>query len=682
MRPRIKALLICLVTSAAVVFTPVSADETAVFEEGAYTSAVIYPDRSTTPISPYIYGINDNNSIGGLTATVIKQRDAALSTYNWETNYSNPGTSGNNANDVSLVAGHPSYDWTTPALYTDDLVTRSGYFAIPFQLVTLQAMGLVAGDSSGIVSREDAAVRMIPVLFDKNEAYSLSPATTDKAVYMDEYVSYLTSKYGYASEGGIMGYFLDRAPDTWGDVFQNLGVSPEGPGDLSTRSAQLAYTVKGIDPSAMVFGPSTHTLQGSFYLCGKDTWLQLERESEYSWFPDLYLDRMRLESEKAGLRLLDSYDIHYYTEARTPQGINVIDGTDNFSNAYRMQAVRTLWDPDYVENSESVLLGRQFTPLIPTLRASIRTYYPDTRISFSEYDFGGGNHISGAIAEVEALGVFAENEIYMACLSPKTRWSYQREAMNLFTDYDNNGGSFGSELLDVKKEGDELSNVFSAFNSEDGRLNVIVTNQNMAQPREVSLRIASKKRVFELTDIYSLTSAAANIRSIGTEGAQITETGCTFTAEPLSVYLLSFQEQIDEPIESETLQSETGDAQETEMTGTVPAQTDTPRTAGPVQTVITTAETAYLPENTSPAEDTTLLVISAGTQEDVSVTSAPGSGVTSAQGTTLTELETDVTAAPEEEKKSAVPMPVRVIISLAAAATAAGVVYILIFDKK
>ncbi|MBQ4256325.1 MAG: hypothetical protein II714_01580, partial [Oscillospiraceae bacterium] len=65
MRPRIKALLICLVTSAAVVFTPVSADETAVFEEGAYTSAVIYPDRSTTPISPYIYGINDADELAG-----------------------------------------------------------------------------------------------------------------------------------------------------------------------------------------------------------------------------------------------------------------------------------------------------------------------------------------------------------------------------------------------------------------------------------------------------------------------------------------------------------------------------------------------------------------------------------------------------------------------------------------
>ena len=81
---------------------------------------------------------------------------------------------------------------------------------------------------------------------------------------------------------------------------------------------------------------------------------------------------MRAKSAEAGYRLLDVLDVHYYTEAQTPLGVDVLTGNDEFSNAFRMQAVRTLWDSDYTEASNVVMMYKQFTPVIPTLQASIR----------------------------------------------------------------------------------------------------------------------------------------------------------------------------------------------------------------------------------------------------------------------------------------------------------------------
>ena len=128
--------------------------------------------------------------------------------------------------------------------------------------------------------------------------------------------------------------------------------------------------------------------------------------------------------------------------------MDVLTGTDEFSNAFRMQAVRTLWDSDYTEASNVVMMYKQFTPVIPTLQASIRMNYPKTRLSFSEYDFGGGGNMSGAIAEIDALGTFASQEVYLACLAPQTEdYPFQKAALNLFTNYDGNGSSFGDHLV-------------------------------------------------------------------------------------------------------------------------------------------------------------------------------------------------------------------------------------------
>ena len=98
---------------------------------------------------------------------------------------------------------------------------------------------------------------------------------------------------------------------------------------------------------------------------------------------------MKTESEKAGTRLLDVLDLHYHTEATNGLLKPIINSSDELSNNARLQATRILWDNSYIENSSAAQMHTQHIPLIPTLKASVDMYYPGTKLSFSEYNFGG-----------------------------------------------------------------------------------------------------------------------------------------------------------------------------------------------------------------------------------------------------------------------------------------------------
>ena len=85
---------------------------------------------------------------------------------------------------------------------------------------------------------------------------------------------------------------------------------------------------------------------------------------------------MKKASKEAGERLLDYFDIHYYSEAcDTPEKI--------------LQASRTLYDPTFIEDS---YVGKWYSnelPYLPKIQESIDKYFPGTNIAITEYSFRG-----------------------------------------------------------------------------------------------------------------------------------------------------------------------------------------------------------------------------------------------------------------------------------------------------
>ncbi|MGN0642754.1 MAG: glycoside hydrolase family 44 protein [Huintestinicola sp.] len=655
-----------------------------IIPETGSTDVDINTDKGKTAISPYIYGINDQGSLTGIKPTVIKQCSDAVSSYNWETNYSNSGKKGLYTNDVALIDSYPSSMWDSPALYTESMINRAQLYNIPVRLVTLQLMGYVAADSMGIVSPGETG-RWNTIGLRKNEAYLSQPDTDDDVVYIDEYVSYLVDKYGSVSEGGINGYFLDSEPDKWESKYEVLGLEPITADELIERSVTLADSIKTIDSKAFVFGPSVSGLQGCIDLGNSDSDANSSIfDGGYSWFIDYYLAQMRSAGEKLDKRLLDVLDIHYYTEALTPIGISVLYNDDPISNAFRMQAVRTLWDSDYTENSSTALINKQFTPLIPTLQASIRMNYPGTRLSFSEYDFGGGNNISGAIAQVDALGTFAREEVYLACLSPVSEdYSYQKAALRLFTDYDGNGSSFGDTLVKASNGGDTMSSVYAATDSNDPRsLNIILTNQNQQNEKLFNISVKSKNYSYSVDNVYMIDDDSSEIVLCEDEFL-CQDNSIELNARPTSVYLISLTgNAVDESIWS----SETESSDIPDDIHDIPediTETGSEETTNVSETQPVVSETQSSSSYVNPADETAEDLTEASSSETSAETSVTEPEKVSETVPSSDESQTEASEpVTYDESKGQVALPIKILISVLVIAVAGGVGYILIFDKK
>ena len=459
-------------------------------------------------ISPYIYGINyDTNepsSLKKVTTTVARQGGNRFTGYNWETNYSNAGEDWKNSSDTHLSTS------TTPGACAIKLSDYCNKNDIGYKFTTLQMAGYVAADTNGSVSESEVAPssRWNKVENRKNGVLSLTPDLTDDTVYMDEYVNYLVKTLGDSTTStGIQGYSLDNEPALWNNTHPYLHPNGTSIQEIVDKSTDLAKVVKEIDPNADVFGPALwgYLAYKSFDSqdLGDTEWNTIKAQGDYNWFVDYYLDEMKKASDEAGTRLIDYLDVHYYAQDTTTQeGI--------------LQGVRTLYDENYVENSWIGEMKQWFPsdlPILPNLQNAIDKYYPDTKLSISEYDFYGGNDITGAIVEAEALGCFADNGVGMATFWDCENGSpYTYSAINLFTNYDGNGSNFGDTLLETSIEDNSKSNAYASIDgTDDSQVNIVITNKDTQNDEVATVNLQNSSTDYKSAVVYGIVDGSSDI---------------------------------------------------------------------------------------------------------------------------------------------------------------------------
>lgn len=509
----------------------------------AQSTVDVYIDLMPGPgnshqISPYIYG--SNAALPGVTFPLLRQGGNRHTGYNWENNASNAGHDYHHQSDnyLTWVAGlSDAQANTTPGLVVTHFHDAALAAGTGYSIVTLPMAGFVAADKLGPVTPAQAAPssRWLPVEHRKPTAFSLSPDLTDGKVYTDELLNFIVSRYGAASTvTGIKAYSLDNEPDLWSEgrtlngavALDNNGTHPLlHPADprateLITRSVDLAKTIKRMDATAEVVGFASYGFKGHLDFQEAPDWPTERTKGNYRWFLDYYLDQMRQASDAAGQRLLDVLDLHNYTEAKGG-GIRVNETTDyanTAANAARMQAPRTWWDSTYVEDSWLGEWQRDFLPLLPNFRRSIDAFYPGTKLAILEYGFGAEDHISGGIAQADALGILGRQNVYAAARWPlgENDRRYAIAAFKLFLDYDGQGGRFGNWSVNaytlVNGAHDRSAASVYAAGGDGGRLHVIVLNKRDATT-EFRLHVLeasySKARVFA----FDATSATITERT-------------------------------------------------------------------------------------------------------------------------------------------------------------------------
>ncbi|MCH5192916.1 MAG: hypothetical protein J1F11_03070 [Oscillospiraceae bacterium] len=619
-------------------------------------SVIINIDTSSghKNISPYIYGISAESGLDDMNVNAVKQSDKRVSVYNWENNYSRGG----GRNTQTLIVGYPANRRQEPGLYADSLVSLAKRYGISSKYVTLQITDFTAGGMDGALKK---------VLFHKTDGYLSTPDTEDDSVYMDEYVSYLVNRYGYAADGGINGYFLGNEPENYSELYPDSMEERFTAEELVSRSSELAYAVKKIDPTALVYGPSLSGIESYINMGNSDDWDKYS--SEYSWYIDYYLDSMRRESDTMGIRLLDVLDLHYQTEAVNGLSQPVIGSSAPISDGIRMQAPRILWDSSYTENSTAALMHNQHIPLIPTLEASINMYYPGTKLSFSEYNFGGGNVVSGGVAEADVLGIFASHGIHMACARPDTDdISYIKSAINIYTNYDGEGGRFGNTLVRADNGGDIMSSVYASVSgSDESLLKVIMINKNQTAKKSAEINIKSEYD-FSYADIYSFNGDSPEIVKQDSIDV-ISGNSLTIDLEPMSVYMMVLDSGDDDDILDDYTVTEETSMTEDDSGGEV---TDISGITEPA-----VSEHEHVEASTySPAPTTEDFPDDDVTEAAASVTSVKKEEPDIEDTETATDAETD----PAGDEQGHVPAGIKAVVSVLVAAVVLVMGYILVND--
>jgi len=499
----------------------------------------IYPEIDTHAISPYIYGSNGQSNDRDENITARRIGGNRLTGYNWENNASNAGTDYYNESDnfMTWASGITGADALKPGIvitaFHDTSVAMNCY-----SLVTLQAAGYVSADISGIIDITETAPskRWKQVQFAKGSAFALNPDTTDNFVYMDEEVNFLVQKYerGKISHA-VRGYEIDNEPALWPSTHPRIHPNKPTVAEYISKSTALSKAVKAVDPNAEIFGGVMFGYSEYLNFQSAPDW---DSYKSYGTYINAYLSNMKDSSDKAGKRLLDVLDLHWYPEAqgkdKSGNLVRIAQSpvSDSGVAAAREQAPRSLWDSSYTENS---WIGQYFSPvaLLPMLNASISKYNPGTKLAFTEINYGGDSSISGAIAMADVFGLFGKYNVYFS-----SYWGplggYVASAYKMYRNFDGSKSTFGDIYCKTTTSDTAAASVYTSLDSHDStKLHIIVIDKMFSEHPSFNITVHSRKE-FGGGGIFILNSGNENIFHPKVL-YQMTNNSFSFSPDPQSI---------------------------------------------------------------------------------------------------------------------------------------------------
>lgn len=500
------------------------------------------------PISPDIYGINFYLDLGAadepnhaayvaaapeMRATLRRWGGSSTSEYHWrydvsnvdvfwfweilpdfsmdasklpEGSYFNQFADQARATGGKILSSVPMLDWLPKA--------RERLCSYPLAVYWPQCKvdpdpSMACGD--GIVY--DTACGDPTVVDDKGPPYpryvhndpSLAYAPSNES-FQAEWVRYLVSRYGKANQGGVAVWNLDNEPIWWDGDHRDIHPDPYSYDELLERSMRYAQAIKQVDPTALVAGPVGDFV--SIWLSKKDIvagWSQgdfwsnpVDRNAHdgvalLPW----YLQQFRDYEQQHGTRLLDYVDLHVY-----PANVAMTPAGDSATQALRLRSTREFWDSNYVVSGDYFIrdVDRNGVPVAPQyirrLKAIIAANYPDTKLAFTEYNWGALDDINGALAQADLLGIFGREGVDMAALwapgavpmpqvfSPTTARGLRPTdpgafAFRIYRNYDGIGGAFGETGVSAGTANADQLSIFAAQRS-DGALTILLLNKSTA----------------------------------------------------------------------------------------------------------------------------------------------------------------------------------------------------------
>ncbi len=327
-------------------------------------------------------------------------------------------------------------------------------------------------------------------------------------------------------------YGLDNEPMLWNHTHRDVHRIPPGYDEVFTRGRDYALAIKGVDPGALIAGPCSWgwtDLTFSALDAATDNYATHADNRAHGSVPFLawYLSEMRKASAKAEKRLLDLVDVHFYPQGQV-DGQMVYGGknTSDALRALRLRSTRGLWDRTYRDESWI----RDPVQLIPRVKDWINGVYPGTKLCIGEYNWGGDDDISGAIAQADVLGIFAREKVDYAYLWAGLAGT-QRFAFELYRNPDGKHNGFGTTYLDAHSSDPERVTAYAARRA-DRAVTIVLINKDLKTTAEVEISARTTAG-----DLFVLPNPPGPVRA---EKWQTAERDLKLKLQPLTATMVVF----------------------------------------------------------------------------------------------------------------------------------------------
>ena len=468
-------------------------------------------------VSPLIFGVSFGEPAqdAAIGYTLVRWGGNSTTRYNWQANFYNTASDYYYENIANCNAAY-----CPPGLPKSDLFVGSVLDAGAQPLVTIPTIGwMPRGDSpvnhpffTGFstlkygaqtstdpfdVHAGNGLCNIAGGFCDGSQIVGNDPSDTSVAnlpADASAWIAHLQTTFGAAAGGGVKFYSLDNEIMLWNSTHRDVHPSPLTFAGAWTETHDYATAIKQQEPDALVTGPVTWGYCDLFGSAADNCVLGADRSAHGDLpFVAWYLQQVCANPLPGGKHLVDYLDLHYY-----PEGANIrFSNSDDAATAgLRLRALKELYDPNWVSESWIADLGDDDANhyskpnLIPRARAWIDQYCPGTKLAITEYNWGGDDSSSGAVAQAELLAIFAREGVDLG-----TRWvapaadSKTENAFSLFLDYDGAGGSVaGNSVAATSANRDQVGAY--AFRLVGQRNMLLLTNKDTSATHSVALTFA------------------------------------------------------------------------------------------------------------------------------------------------------------------------------------------------
>jgi hypothetical protein len=462
------------------------------------------------PIDPLIYGVHfaDAPTLQDLGATMNRYGGNSSGRYNWLQNIDNRGV--DYFFESIPYPNHTAGEWMDTFIATTKAGGAEPFLTMPMvgwvaktngNFDTLWSFSVAnygpqidadgdAGNGCAVAPDVFPCVNGTPITFnDPNDA-----SIPADGAFQQPWMQHVRNTWGPASAGGLKYWGYDNEPSIWHTAYWDVHSAGAGMDEMTTKMIDYGDRLRGVDSGLQLLGPEEWGWDGYFYSgldqqqlalgnCGGPDCPDRMAHGGQDYVPYL-LAQMKQHEVGTGTKVLDMLTLHFY-----PQG-GEFDYPPDVSPAMQLlrnRSTRGLWDPNYVNESWI----NAIVQLIPRMKGWVQTYYPGLKVGLTEYNWGAENHINGATAQADVMGILGREGADMA-----SRWEVPAagtpvyNAFKMYRNYDGAGGAFGETSVTAGVPNPDEVAAFAARRAADGALTVMVISKVLTGDTPTTVNLA------------------------------------------------------------------------------------------------------------------------------------------------------------------------------------------------